>query len=1038
MIFFLQEKLRKLTSETSLPDGIQIKEEKPDIQIYKPSIAIHPTVNELFRLYPHIKLPKICLTADLRPSVTLQLGEVENYYNRHNLNFQEHCRSSLSPPTTTARKRTMAPLKAKSVYTERPYYPVNGQIIPQDVEDTDKDVLRPIKIKIIMKIPPQESSTEKSEASQGESDEQETEKYTPFHKRRKLSESSSKENENPEETYHCTNSSEVSKSLSYVTREYVQYICNICDSIQHSSKDLREHQNEHLRCRFCRTTFLSLESKTHHLEGECLVKNAIGKFPSIELLRIENDLDIMKTYPNAFADFPSTMNLPRGECLKVPEDESVVNHSQSPTELEISLTTKDVVQVIEILSDNDDEAPTKNPQRDPPPAKTPMIASVIKPVVTINNDQTLDAIGSNSNEIITLQKLLSLNGSLKLSAEKSVQTDIPDQHGIKMNESEKTAMCPTLRQHLHMFRVPVVIKKGSFNVSYNYTEKPQPKRNLQLWNDITPVDIRKNNTKVTAALPDTNRSNNTLPISRQPNESSVPTSEIVSSQIIEERNCETVGNTASRCNGSNNTFCNNSYNKNYDNSVGTISPSNFSGSSPTTHRSISILRRSANSTFRSRRRRSPQLTCTNTTKTVDDSFANSIPISLPMSTELPVASVITGSTTPSFATSATITQRKNSESAVSCQVVPNPTLSNGPQSKSLIDSRTYSTSEAGRILPAIDLMAGTIRNKSVNSPSVNASTYALSPTYAIPPNTRLLTGATMPTLPSTSPGTHNPSFKAPHKIKYQTVILKSHGTLNTLSNQSTSRSPPSCHLSELNNVSLRPPTPSVICNNRNISTCTATMSNPKQRQIPTSSVWHSTNFQVPLNSSLSSTSRVPATLPVGYSNVPVMVVNSKSETSTLASVYSSVSTSCPLPASVNSTSATANLTVDSQQVPSNGANYYPIHPQIGDTSSIHYTPRQPVHHPGYHSPYSRTPSQDIGSGRNSFSNPNLRESAGFPKYFLNNNYCNTNSISTYSSNTYKTCSFPTSGHVSPVSCSSSCAAKPQLGHIRVKAIQELI
>lgn len=1057
--------MKTLKDEPSLPSGVQIKEEKPNVLMEmkktsnKPLIAIHPTVNEMFHLYPHIKLPKICLHANVHPFVTMQMGKVESYFKERNLNFEEHCGLALKPPSVTARtnvtarKRTMASPKAKSTRMESPLCPINEQIIRQDVEDTDKGILRAIKIKIGPNIPTKENLTDEpkdlSAINEAESSEQQTEKSTPCHKKRKLSESPTKENDKPGEAGHdSTNSLEISK-LSYVTNEYVQYICNVCDTVHHSSKDLRKHRNKHLRCQFCKTIFQSLESKTHHLDGKCLNKNTINNFPSIELSKIENNLDIVKKYPKAFVDFSPKIDTPKDELFKIPSRESEPKHSELSPKPVKAVVTENIIDIIEILSDDDDNIPSTAPN----------IVPVIKPVLKIKNSEVLDIIDSNSNEVITLKNLLSHNTSLKLSAEKSIQTDIPDQQDIQVNKSQLTAMLAMLKQHLHIFRVPIEVKKGPFDVSYSYTDKPKP-NNLQLWSDLTPMDITKNKTKVATAAPYTNGTKDSLPtcdiVTGEANKLSAFTSEIIPLSVVEENRIN-VKNIVPKNDSSRSTTCENSCDKNFSSSCdseATTSQPNFSKPISSTYSRISILGPPPISAFPSGKESTPQLTCTSTYRNVDISLeghSTPIPISLPISTQPSKSSTMKGMITSpsSTSTTATVIQREttglSATSSVTTYSVLHPVLSNTPPLKS-VDSRTYPVSLVKRTIPSIN------NKTTTNNPLVNIPV-APTPAVAIPPNTHVLNGTNMSTLASISTGSRNPvNFKIPYKKRHRPVILNSSNSLNTLSKnsenkQTTSRST-SNPLSGLKDASQRPQTPLFTHNNHGISTCTVTGS--VKQQLVATSVWpptNSFNHQVSLNTSLPSTSELPSIHSVGYSNVPVMVVNSKSETSTIASGYSSTGTYQLPPPSLT----TANTAAVSRSVtPSNYASYFPIPRQINARrSSFPYTPytSKSVRPPAYLLAYNQTPSQAVSDRRKSYSTPpnvhfseNTRHSAKTPNLMNNNCYntnVNTSTATNFSSDFQTSSSSLTFGQVSPATCSASSTAAPQQGHIRVRTIQEL-
>ncbi|KAJ8924496.1 hypothetical protein NQ315_007293 [Exocentrus adspersus] len=479
----LKEKLKKikeakLTQTVTLapPPDVQIKQEKPDAfaqpqQVLVKSAPIHSTVQQLYLRYPDIKLPRMCLSCDIRPMVELELDQVENYFKRHKLNFEEHCKLILKP-RNTVRKRTVG--KPKPI----PDSPnsINWQIVPQEAP------IQPIKLKMVTKTSTGGNVANESKGTvnrdESQTLRQEVEKTVVCHKRKLSFEEHLpvKENENSEEE--------------------IKRQCRICDKIV-SDKHFKKHRLKHLRCPFCKTTFRTLEDKNDHIKNNCPINISI-KVPNIEVKKVETDVEVVKKYVDAFTDFPSVvsaLDLNRSETLTISSDSEPESAAKPDPTPETAIKTDDkkipaqkTIEIIEIISDDD--------SANPPPAKVPKVNPVIKPDVNIKDNDALQIIGPNSNEIEALRKLLTHYTLLNVSVEKSVQTESPNSKAIEVDKLKHVAVFTDLKSHLYVYRIPIEIGKGSFNASYSQRTENSKHQNLRLWNDLTLVDIKQNNTKV--------------------------------------------------------------------------------------------------------------------------------------------------------------------------------------------------------------------------------------------------------------------------------------------------------------------------------------------------------------------------------------------------------------------------------------------------------------------------------------------------------------------------------------------------------------
>ncbi|XP_018574419.1 uncharacterized protein LOC108913355 isoform X2 [Anoplophora glabripennis] len=1042
----LKEKLKSLNNEDSTQ--VQIKEEILDIpeetkkDAHKLSIIIHPSVKELYDLYPHIKLQRICLTTNVKPFVVMKMGKVESYYKERNLDFEEHCRLAMKS-RTTARKRTLA---SKRTIYESPPCSISGQIIQPEVDDVEEGVLRPIKIKIIPKISAKENVTEETKGifriTETESDVQTSEKTAPCHRKRKYSDTKelpakenvglkepdhsmtltdvqtsektapchrkrkysdtkelpAKENEGFKEPDHSMTLLEGSKSLSYVSNVTLPlYICNICDAVRNNPKDLKKHRNKHLRCQFCRSTFRSLENKAQHIENGCLIKNAMNNIPCVKLLKVETSIDIVKTYPKAFANFSPATNIENSDCCEILSSESEAEFAEPSLKPVEHITAKNTMDVIEILSD-DDNIPTNlynsTLQGDPSPTKIPKLTPSIKPDVKIKNNQFTDSISSNSNEMLILKNLLT---GFKPLTEKSVQTHTLDQHSIEVDNHGQTALLTNMKQNLHFFQVPVVIKEGPFNVSYRHLDRPMSK-NLQLWNDLIPVDIKRN-TELTTVKQATGNIIKSVSRSVEAKESQ-PTAVIVSNPIIEDESRINVGTSHIAFEDSSiNTCTRTSYDKSSNNlphSDSTIVSITKPDSS--THNHISVVESS-----------------TASIKLTDSSITNQS------------TSVAEDRTTSVIQWKPPLVTSSRSDSSL--QDIARP--------KSTIDCRTYSISEKLRILHTENHMTVTFEDTSTDKHLVNppvVPTPVSLPSYLIQPNTSVYNVPdAVRSVPPTTTFLKQPETSLSGTCKYPDEVTNRKSREPLATDQSGKTSSTLCNTKRQSiNASL------------NNNTVTGNVCTPT-----TSMSYHwPPGVYKPVNSKnmlgVSSNS-----FTAGHSNDPIVVDKSKKIIN--RPTYFPPNISQPVPLSYSTTVIGSSVSYATSQS-SNSIKYVPVRSKIdARRSSLPIQTLKTVPPPPYsvavasisNNNYYTLPHQitnKISDGGNSFFN--TTNAVKLPQHFsdsrkpsVDNKSVTSNTVAKSSLNISHVPTVTTFAQMQPISCS---VATPLFGHIRVKNMQELI
>ncbi|KAJ8970891.1 hypothetical protein NQ314_000978 [Rhamnusium bicolor] len=63
-------------------------------KVIKPSYLIHPSVTELSKTYPQVKLPPLCLKSHIAPVVSMEMDEVESYFKRRKLDINVYIKSA--------------------------------------------------------------------------------------------------------------------------------------------------------------------------------------------------------------------------------------------------------------------------------------------------------------------------------------------------------------------------------------------------------------------------------------------------------------------------------------------------------------------------------------------------------------------------------------------------------------------------------------------------------------------------------------------------------------------------------------------------------------------------------------------------------------------------------------------------------------------------------------------------------------------------------------------------------------------------------
>lgn len=507
-----------------------IKEKKETKPLYK----IHPSVRNLFKIHPQIKLPNVCLKYNITPCVSMPMDAVENYFKSHNLDFQKCTRLALRAGRV-ATKRTSSVAKPKNAAPSKAAVPSKVHKSEQSDKVTRIEVNEKVVNTLKIKLPLPSSLSDKVfhpevQFNSNNSDNPIQNLEQASHKRKADVDKGDKKEikkANFIESLGLTSRvpDQSGGTLPYVTNKSAPlHICEICNSVQYSAKDLRKHQNRHLRCQFCKTKFRSLESKKEHLDSKCSIKNMMNNLPEVKLKKIEFDLNVRRIYRKAFDDYPPLNGLIETSSITTGGEESVSamqpvdskdisanvvpevtrNHQKETVELETS-------EVIEILSD--EEEPITVPSgsnKEPlpinaliPPLHTPQTipipqidnivyntVSIVRPEIKIKGSSALDMIDARLTDIKVLKELLTHYRPVHLYVAKNTQTEMPANESIFVNRPEMIAELKQLKPQLHVYKIPITMKPGIFNVTFNYNTKPKPPKKLCLWNDLNIIDIK--------------------------------------------------------------------------------------------------------------------------------------------------------------------------------------------------------------------------------------------------------------------------------------------------------------------------------------------------------------------------------------------------------------------------------------------------------------------------------------------------------------------------------------------------------------------
>ncbi|CAH1992890.1 unnamed protein product [Acanthoscelides obtectus] len=493
-------------------------------KVKKPAVTVHPSIKQISAKYSNIMIPKKCIRLDMLPVVTMTMNEVEIYFEKKNIDFQKHARqvlrhAKMGSMTMDLKNTQGAECSSKTNASES-----------SELQYSRQDVVTPIKIatnKTGYTIVPNAQSNKSTEVTKECTEEVNSNK-------RKLSETEADTANKKINTTSDTFVLQVGKSAPL-------YICDICNSVQYSLNVLNKHKLKHLVCQFCKTRLKSMELKQQHLEKECEVKNLKSSClvsSEVKLEKVDLNRRIREKYPDAFAGFPP---LPNTKVVSSNEGDKSESNNDKAIINDIRSKNAESSNIIEIIDDDDDETesvavdtnqtkvlqkPIKktnincyksttsinksevsstsdsstnlqassSSNNDINPATAREVASsvcVLKPDINIINSSILDHVDPKASDIKLMREFLTQykNSLLRSCLNQSTQTDLMVNSTIIINQNELTTEFKDLKNLLHFYKIPVVLKHGKFSVSYTSDEVQEKQKKMCLWDNLKPIDI---------------------------------------------------------------------------------------------------------------------------------------------------------------------------------------------------------------------------------------------------------------------------------------------------------------------------------------------------------------------------------------------------------------------------------------------------------------------------------------------------------------------------------------------------------------------
>lgn len=459
--------------------------------VTKCSDLFHDSVKNVLKIYPKIKVPQIFLYINISPCVRMPMNEVETYFKQHNRSMQENVFCALQALRLESNKiadSSNSDEVKKNIENNLSIEVCDNYTKVVKVHSADK-----LKTDLKIIVSSNDSTLDCSSPSSS--------------KKIKLSEpisSSEKKRSSALEPVQVYKSKvETQGPVQIFCNEKKLHICNICNSVHYYLKDLKRHQLKHLRCQFCKIKLKTMDLKEEHIRKQCSIKKVMNSLPNIKLTKVENILAIRQKYPDVFRRFAPIPSLPIDKgCPENKKNSKVTSHVKAKNSID------DVVGVIEIPSDEEAKEVASTStissktfltstndlgvQNDLTMDYLPNLSSsIIKPDIRIKNNNIFDTIDPKHTDVMVLKELLKNYSKIQLTKDIATQPEPPLNTSVKMNPHDSTAILKNLMDHLLIYTVPIDVKYGTYNITFDYNHKQKKAKKKGLWSHLRAINLKK-------------------------------------------------------------------------------------------------------------------------------------------------------------------------------------------------------------------------------------------------------------------------------------------------------------------------------------------------------------------------------------------------------------------------------------------------------------------------------------------------------------------------------------------------------------------
>ncbi|XP_030757644.1 uncharacterized protein LOC115883424 isoform X2 [Sitophilus oryzae] len=502
---------------------------------------LHSSVADIYKTYPHLKLPKKCFADHMAPVVSLAMGQVEQYFRSAKLDMRKFIyrpRSKVNnmakKRTTVLKQKTVTPLKISKKLFEindgdnrrnscsdyvcssvdknkkkRSLSEENDHLAPPNKEKRCSD-------QVIDKVGSEHVDAVTETRAQVENVIKETELLQPVIPLKSveqpaevmsevavISSPEGSDTSNRFTTAASTAKPDFIESLGLTPtvttlKSQTLHICSVCGSVHSTVFDLKRHSRKHMVCQFCKLKFKTLESKQNHIDQECHMKRIMNAGVVVRIEKIDFNRKVREKYKNAFMDFPPLMPLEREELEinlveQTTEEPKEPEQALQPSEEAPALEQQDKDASVDVIVLSDEETsvqPVTHPNIAAATENFVQNSSVVRPDVRIKNNSLLNFLAPNVTDVKLVKNLIDLTKSQCVeSKEKTVQTDLPSNKNVIIHNSEGTCSFKNLKEQLKVYKVPVSIHNGSFSISYMFKPIEIPRRKMASWDQLPVNDV---------------------------------------------------------------------------------------------------------------------------------------------------------------------------------------------------------------------------------------------------------------------------------------------------------------------------------------------------------------------------------------------------------------------------------------------------------------------------------------------------------------------------------------------------------------------